>query len=48
MQPEVARKQQALLRRQQEREVKALEESLKTAITRYTGGRASYPEVLNA
>jgi multidrug efflux system outer membrane protein len=42
------RKQQALLRAQQEREVKALEESLKTAITRYTGGRANYLEVLNA
>ena len=42
------RRQQALLRAQQERAVKALEKSLTTAITRYSGGRANYLEVLTA
>jgi len=43
-----ARKQQALVRQQQEKAVAALEESLATALKRYNGGLANYLEVLNA
>src|SRR5262249_4994545 len=43
-----ARKQLAVVREQQEKAVAALEESLKTARTRYSGGLANYLEVLNA
>src|SRR5262245_54359233 len=43
-----ARRQLALVREQQQKAVTALEESLKTARTRYSGGLANYLEVLNA
>ena len=43
-----ARKQEALVRVQQEQAVAALDESLSVALKRYNGGLANYLEVLNA